>query len=83
MTKNELLERLSGMGILAYDLRLFLDVNPTDQKALADFKRVTADYQKLMALYEQDYGALTGGQDVNSTWTSNPWPWHLNAGGDA
>jgi len=81
MAKWELLELLSGYGVLAYDLRLFLDVNPTDQAAMADFRRVTAEYQKLIAKYEQSYGPLTGGNDTNGTWTNNPWPWHSGFGG--
>ncbi|MCL1990982.1 MAG: spore coat protein CotJB [Defluviitaleaceae bacterium] len=84
MTKSELLDQLSGIGILAQDLRLFLDVNPTDQAALADFRQVTAEYRNLIALYEQQHGPLTGGQDVNSTWTNHPWPWqHEMMGGNA
>lgn len=83
MTRLELLEQLSGVGILAQDLRLFLDVNPTDRAAMADFERVTADYRNLIALYEQNYGPLTGGNDTNGTWASNPWPWHLDMGGNA
>jgi spore coat protein JB len=81
MAKNELLKQLSGIGILAQDLRLFLDVNPTNEKALADFKRVTAEYRNLIATYEQNYGPLTGGHDVEGTWATNPWPWHQ--GGNA
>jgi len=80
MTRLELLEQLSGYGILAYDLRLFLDVNPTHQEALADFKRITSEYSQLIATYEQQYGALTGGRDITGTWTNNPWPWHVEGG---
>jgi len=83
MTKFELLEQLAGVGILVQDLRLFLDVNPTDKKALADFERVTADYRNLAATYEQSHGPLTGCHDMNSTWAASPWPWHRNFGGNA
>ena len=83
MNKLELLEQLSGYGILAYDLRLFLDVNPTHKQALADFKQTTAAYSRLLASYEQQYGALTSGRDVDGTWTKNPWPWHTDFGGHA
>lgn len=83
MKKSELLEQLSSFGILAYDLRLFLNVNPTNQAALADFRRVTAEYRKLIATYEQQFGPLTGGNDVNGSWTDNPWPWHRDFGGEA
>lgn len=81
MSKLELLEQLSGYGILAYDLRLFLDVNPTHQQALADFKKITTEYSRLLTTYEQKYGALTSGRDVAGTWTHNPWPWHTDFGG--
>jgi len=80
MSKHELLEQLSGIGILAQDLRLFMDVNPTNKEALADYKRVTAEYRNLIATYEQNFGPLTGGHDVNGTWTANPWPWHQEGG---
>ena len=82
MTRLELLEQLSSFGILAQDLRLFLDVNPTDERALADFKAVVADYRNLIATYERSYGPLTGGHDMNGTWTASPWPWHLDMGGN-
>ena len=76
MTRSQLLEQLSSFGIISHDLRLFLDVNPTDQAAMADFKLVTAEYKKLIELYEQNFGPLTGGNDVDGKWTANPWPWH-------
>jgi len=82
MSRLELLEQLSGYGILAYDLRLFLDVNPTHQAALADFKRITTEYSRLLVSYEEQYGALTSGRDILGTWTSNPWPWHKEIGGN-
>ena len=83
MTKLELLEQLSGVGLLVQDLRLFLDVNPTDRTAMIDFKRVATDYRNLVAIYEQNYGPLTGCQDTNGAWVSNPWPWHKDMGGNA
>ena len=83
MIKRELLEQLSAYGILAYDLRLFLDVNPTNQEALSDFRRVVADYNKLIAQYEQQFGPLVGSRDTDGSWTHNPWPWHQDMGGNA
>ena len=83
MTKLQLLEELSAFGILSHDLRLFLDVNPTNRAAMADFKRVTAEYKDLIALYEQNFGPLTGGNDVDGTWTFGPWPWQRDIGGNA
>jgi len=83
MTKLELLEQLSGVGIQVQDLRLFLDVNPTNEQALADFVRVSADYRNLAAIFEQSYGPLIGCHDTNSTWATTAWPWHLDFGGNA
>ena len=76
MSKLELLELLAGTGIIVQDLRLFLDVNPTDAKALADFKRISADYRNLVAKYELSYGPLLGIHDITSTWATTPWPWN-------
>ena len=84
MSKLELLELLSGMGIIVQDLRLFLDVNPNDAKALADFNRISADYRNLVAKYENSYGPLLGINDINGTWATTPWPWQRNfLGGSA
>lgn len=82
MTRLELLEKLSGFGILVQDLRLFLDVNPSNQEAMADFNRVSNEYKNIVARYEQTYGALTGDNDTNGTWATNPWPWHRDMGGN-
>jgi hypothetical protein len=82
MTKHDFLEQLSGIGIIIQDLRLFLDVNPTNQAAMADFKMITTNYRNLVAQYEQSYGPLTGSNDTNGTWATQPWPWHPNAGGN-
>jgi len=81
MSKLELLELLAGTGIIVQDLRLFLDVNPADTKALTDFKRISADYRNLVAKYENSYGPLLGINDLNSTWATTPWPWQRNFSG--
>jgi len=81
MSKLELLEQITGVGILAQDLRLFLDVNPTNSAALTDFKRVTNEYRNLIATYEQNFGPLTGGNDIDGSWATRPWPWQQ--GGNA
>jgi len=76
MRKIEMLEKLSGYGVVAYDLRLFLDVNPNNRKAQEDFNRVTDEYRALIADFENKYGPLTGGNDSDGSWTNDPWPWH-------
>ena len=81
MTRIELLEQLSAHGILAYDLRLFLDINPTHQGALTDFRRITEEYRRLISVYEQQFGPLTGGSDVTGAWATTPWPWQLEGSG--
>ena len=84
MSKLELLELLSGTGIIVQDLRLFLDINPNNAQALADFRRISADYRNLVAKYENSYGPLLGMHDVNSSWATTPWPWsHDFMGGTA
>lgn len=82
MTRLQLLENLSGLGIIVQDLRLFLDVNTTNEAAMADFNRITNEYTNLVSRYEQTYGSLTGSSDTNGTWATNPWPWHKDMGGN-
>ena len=47
MNKNELLRNIQAISLVAVDLRLFLDTHPGNQKALADYKNATAQYQSL------------------------------------
>jgi len=84
MLKLELLELLTGTGIIVQDLRLFLDVNPGNIQALADFKRISADYRNLVAKYENSYGPLLGIHDTDGRWATTSWPWQRDfLGGNA
>jgi len=82
MNRSELLTQLYGVGLLVQDLRLFLDVNPANATAMADFRHASTEYKNLVATYEKHYGPLSGCHDTNGTWVANPWPWHNDMGGN-
>ena len=79
MNKNELLRNIQAISLVAVDLRLFLDTHPGNQKALADYKNATAQYQSLKDQYEKEYGPLLnlGHSDLTGkyNWIDEPWPW--------
>lgn len=79
LSKQEFIEKLQDVSLMAVDLNLFLDTHPTCEKALADYKKVTKLYQDLKAEYEKEYGPLSNYGTFNQTeiynWTQDPWPW--------
>ena len=80
MTKTQLMSQIQGTGLIANDLHLYLDVNPHDQRALAEFKRVNVEYARLVAEYEKHFGPITlpAAKNLDSyfKWVDMPWPWH-------
>ena len=79
MNKEQLLRKIQAIGLMAVDLQLFLYTHPKNQEALADYKQVTKQYQKLRAEYEYQYGPLTNFGYMTSfdhdSWVNDPWPW--------
>jgi len=83
MTKQQRLEELSAISLVAHDIHLFLDVNPGHQQAMSDFEHYTSEYRKLVQAYEKDFGPLTIASNVDhvtTRWVKEPWPWK-NEGG--
>ena len=83
MTKDQLIEQLYGLSLIAHDIHLYLDVNPNDEQAIADYKRITGEYQKVLPDYEREFGPLTiqsHVDDVTKKYITEPWPWQ-NKGG--
>jgi spore coat protein JB len=69
------------------DLGLYLNNNPTDQKALGIHDKVANDAQKMRNAYEQSFGALCMRSEYAGTqnewqWIKDPWPWEAAANFD-
>ena len=63
---------------------LYLDVYPHSTAAMAYYQRCRRNLARLTAAYEEHYGPLTAGGDLNDgatpcrwRWSTEPWPWEM------
>lgn len=73
-----LANRLKVCSFVLLETALFLDTHPTDQDALAYYKRYNELYTQAKNDYVSKYGPIThsdfdGGD--RWTWVDGPWPW--------
>ena len=80
-TKKEKLLRLSAVQFAAWELHLYLDTHPGDKKLTLRYQELEAEYQKLLADYEQEYGPIEAPATGNS-WLDEPWPWETEKEGN-
>jgi len=75
----ELMRELQEVSFALVELNLFLDNNPTNQQALADYNMFARKYEELKKMYESLYGPLTNFGYAPSKypwqWVNEPWPW--------
>lgn len=75
----ELMRELQEVSFALVELNLFLDNNPTNQQALADYNMFARKYEELKKMYESHYGPLTNFGYAPSKypwqWVNEPWPW--------
>ncbi len=86
MTEQEhMRRRINAMGFAVYEMELFLDSHPDNQRALAARKEYIMQRDKMIAEYEQKYGPYiinTGDVPLDAKrwiWVDNPWPWDYQA----
>lgn len=79
--RKELLNKIRELEFAAVELNLFLDNNPRNKKALADFNAITCELEKLRKIYEKQYGPLANfGMSMSDypwAWVNDPWPWEI------
>lgn len=75
--RERMLKEVMAADFTVYDLALYLDTHPTDQRALAIFNNAAHHARMLRCRYEQMYGPLTFQSAVGNTWKwiESPWPW--------
>lgn len=76
--RERLLKRVQVCDFVLYDTALFLDTNPTNQQALAYYKKFQVLRKEAVKEYTSRFGPLTQrGYDGGPrwTWVDNPWPW--------
>ena len=77
--KSTVEKRISAYQFALYDLALYLDSHPCDEKALQLREIYKTRLCQLINEYEQHYGKyVTKMDDVQESWTEwvkDPWPW--------
>ena len=81
MMKDSILWQLSAAEFSKWELHLYLDTHPCDEKAKELFDSYSIKAEKLRNEYERMYGPLTPDKGTGEKWTKEPWPWQ-NCGGD-
>lgn len=75
----KLLKKIQEVEFAAIELNLFLDNNPDNLKALADYNFMASQLACLKNDYEMEFGPLTNFGNAQSKapweWVNEPWPW--------
>jgi len=77
-----LLRRIQVAGFALQDAKLYLDVYPNNQEALAFYRKNLAIKNSAVAEYETKYGPLTAESYEPGNcwkWIEPPFPWHPDA----
>lgn len=86
MNERELLlRRISSAQFAAWELKIFLDTHPADQKARLTAQKYQEQYERLAAQYEAEYGPLINDDPTagaSFSWVNDPWPWENPCKGD-
>ena len=85
--KNTVEKRIDAYKFALYDLALYLDAHPCDEKAMQLREIYKARLCQLIDEYEQHYGKYTvtmsDVQDNWNEWVKDPWPWDVVRGDGA
>lgn len=76
--KQELFARINKASFMAYDMALYLDTHPDDQKALEFFLKYSQIRRQALDTYASQYGPLNMDvidNDEHWYWATQPWPW--------
>lgn len=72
---DSLIFRFSAARFAMWDLHLYLDTHPHDEKAKELLKEYSIKAEKLKNECERMYGPLTADSGCGKKWTKEPWPW--------
>lgn len=78
MSQSELLNLVSELQFVCVELNLYLDTNPDDEAAKADYRCYGAKLKEAVTLYESLYGPLMNfGHATGEAgcYVNDPWPW--------
>ena len=81
-SRLDLLKKIQCNNFAAYDMLLYLDINPDDKKAFKMFQELVKKTNELKNQYEQEFGPLSAyaaAEQESFNWLDNPWPWEKEA----
>ena len=82
--KNAVEKRIGAYKFALYDLGLYLDSHPCDEKAMQLRDVYKARLCQLVNEYEQHYGkyviTMTDVEGSWMEWVRDPWPWDVQKG---
>lgn len=73
--KCKLLREISAVSFAAWELHLYLDTHPCDEKAIEMHKKYSERAMELKEEYEEYFGPLTHKAGSGLVWIKDPWPW--------
>ena len=77
-TRNEMMRSVMEADFAVYDVQLYLDTHPEDEKALSMYTDLVRRAQDAKRAYEAAYGPITADAAAGKrewTWIRSPWPW--------
>lgn len=75
LNKNKLLREISAVEFAAWELHLYLDTHPYDDKALEMQKKYVNRANELRTEFAECFGPLNYKEGSGADWLTNPWPW--------
>lgn len=73
--KCKLMREISAVEFAAWELHMYLDTHPCDEKALEMQRKYVERAKELREEYEECYGPLNYKAGSGAAWVKNPWPW--------
>ena len=78
--RSQLLSKISESTFAAYDILLYLDTHPCDEKALEYYEDCISQRRKALKEYAESYGPLTMDTAMDNCgdtwkWMEQPFPW--------
>jgi len=77
INRERMLKEVMAAGFTAFDLQLYLNTHPYDQRALVFFTNSVQRARMLTDNFERMYGPLTAASATGYPWQwiNSPWPW--------
>ena len=82
MDRRRLLWQMTAEQFAAFDMLLYLDTHPNDNKALQMFNNYMKNAEAYKKEYEALYGPISSDSGSSATswdWIRDPWPWEKEA----